>query len=254
MLGVTLALAKPQLLFLATGAAFVVYLLLILVGIERKGSYTRPDTSNLPNFRAAMRVIAQDRIFLLLLIANFLMMFIYAQLESSIPQVIVRESPENAAKIIASLVLVNTLTIVVFQFPMLKWLEKVPLFTRTRIGMSLMALAQVGFIFTPADYPIGWALACFVISLGEVIAFPTLNVQIDRLAPPHLRGSYFGAAALYSLGFAAGPWIGGLMIEHFSAYWLFILCLLVSLVMIWLYWRAEGSTDEDDKQQEPVFR
>ncbi|WP_194436400.1 MDR family MFS transporter [Vibrio fluminensis] len=239
LLGVTLALDNPQILFFFTGIAFIIYLFLILFGIERKGGYCRLDTSSLPNFRAAMKVIAQDRIFLLLLIANFLMMFIYAQIESSLPQVIVRENPEVAAKIIASLVLVNTLTIVIFQFPMLKWLERVPLFSRTRIGMALMAVAQIGFMLTPADYPIGWAIACFVISLGEVIAFPTLNVQIDRLAPPHLRGSYFGAAALYSLGFAAGPWIGGIMIEKFNSNWLFLLCLAMSLLMIWLYWRAE---------------
>ncbi|GAB2643928.1 MDR family MFS transporter [Vibrio panuliri] len=249
LLGITLALETPQLLFVATGATFVIYLLLILVGIERNGSFRKPDSSTLPNFRATMKVVAQDKVFLLLLIANFLMMFIYAQLESSLPQVIVRANPELAAKIIASLVLVNTLTIVIFQFPMLKWLEKVPLFTRTRIGMALMAIAQIGFMLTPVDYPIGWAVACFIISLGEVIAFPTLNVQIDRLAPPHLRGSYFGAAALYSLGFALGPWLGGLMIDKFNSNWLFLLCFALGLMMIWLYQRADRSQDSINRDE-----
>ena len=210
-----------------------------------------PDRSQLPNFRATLKVISRDRIFLLLLIANFLMMFIYAQLESSLPQVIVRTSPDIAEQIVAGLVLVNTLTIVIFQFPMLKWLEPLPLFTRTRIGMALMGIAQIGFMLTPADFPIGWAVACFVISLGEVIAFPTLNVQIDRLAPPHLRGSYFGAAALYSLGFAVGPLAGGMMIEAFNSNWLFLLCFVMCMAMIWLYWIAQR-TEDNIEREEPV--
>jgi MFS family permease len=133
---------------------------------------------------------------------------------------------------------------------MLKWLEHVPLFVRTRIGMFLMAVAQIGFLFTPSDWALGWGLACFILSLGEVIAFPTLNVQIDRMAPPHLRGSYFGAAALYSLGFAIAPLIGGVVIELLSPVWLFAVCFGLCLVMIWLYWLAEHT--EDTVERAPI--
>ncbi|MGD8171926.1 MDR family MFS transporter [Vibrio sp. TRT 21S02] len=250
LIGVTLALSEPQKLFYFAGVTYLVYGVWLLVGIERSGKAKKVDRSLLPNFRATLRIISKDNIFVLLMIANFLMMFVYAQVESSIPQVIVRASGEQAAQIIAGLVLVNTLTIIVFQFPMLKWLEKVPLFTRTRIGMALMALAQVGFIMTPADWPIGWGIACFILSLGEVIAFPTLNVQIDRMAPAHLRGSYFGAAALYSLGFAVAPLIGGMVIESLSSAWLFGGCFTLCLLMMWLYWRAEHM--EDSVEREPV--
>lgn len=247
LIGVTLALSEPQKLFYFAGVTYLVYGVWLLVGIERSGKAKKVDRSLLPNFRATLRIISKDNIFVLLMIANFLMMFVYAQVESSIPQVIVRASGEQAAQIIAGLVLVNTLTIIVFQFPMLKWLEKVPLFTRTRIGMALMALAQVGFIMTPADWPIGWGIACFILSLGEVIAFPTLNVQIDRMAPAHLRGSYFGAAALYSLGFAVAPLIGGMVIESLSSAWLFGGCFTLCLLMMWLYWRAEHTEDRSNE-------
>ncbi|MBJ7019307.1 MFS transporter, partial [Vibrio cholerae] len=93
-------------------------------------------------------------------------------------QVIVRSGIADAAQLVAGLVLVNTMTIILFQFPTLKLLENVPLFTRTRLGMALMGMAQIGFMFTPEAFPLGWYLACFVLSMGEVIAFPTLNVQI----------------------------------------------------------------------------
>ncbi|MGF1753594.1 MFS transporter [Vibrio makurazakiensis] len=248
LIGITLALAQPQNLFFIAGATYVVYGFWLFFGIERKKRFTKPDTSVLPNFSATLNVIRKDNIFVKLMIANFIMMFVYAQVESSIPQVIVRSSVSDAAQIIAGLVLVNTLTIIIFQFPMLKWLEHIPLFVRTRIGMCLMAVAQIGFLLTPVDWPIGWAIACFILSLGEVIAFPTLNVQIDRMAPPHLRGSYFGAAALYSLGFAIAPLVGGIVIESLSSNWLFVVCFVLCLVMMWLYWLAEHTEDTVERE------
>ncbi|MCE7649647.1 MDR family MFS transporter [Vibrio fluvialis] len=243
LIGITLGLAHPQVLFIATGITYLIYALWLLMAIERKGHHVKPDTSLLPNFTRTLRVISKDSIFVKMMIANFIMMFVYAQMESSIPQVIVRSSVSDAAQLVASLVLVNTLTIIIFQFPTLKWLEHVPLFVRTRIGMVLMMLAQVGFLFTPTDWPYGWYIAGFILSMGEVIAFPTLNVQIDRMAPAHLRGSYFGAAALYSLGFAIAPLVGGVVIESLNPSWLFGVCIVLCLGMIWLYWLAEHQED-----------
>ncbi|EKO3535311.1 MFS transporter [Vibrio fluvialis] len=243
LIGITLGLAHPQVLFIATGITYLIYALWLLMAIERKGHHVKPGTSLLPNFARTLRVISKDSIFVKMMIANFIMMFVYAQMESSIPQVIVRSSVSDAAQLVASLVLVNTLTIIIFQFPTLKWLEHVPLFVRTRIGMVLMMLAQVGFLFTPTDWPYGWYIAGFILSMGEVIAFPTLNVQIDRMAPAHLRGSYFGAAALYSLGFAIAPLVGGVVIESLNPSWLFGVCIVLCLGMIWLYWLAEHQED-----------
>ncbi|EOB2573044.1 MDR family MFS transporter [Vibrio fluvialis] len=243
LIGITLGLAHPQVLFIATGITYLIYALWLLMAIERKGHHVKPDTSLLPNFARTLRVISKDSIFVKMMIANFIMMFVYAQMESSIPQVIVRSSVSDAAQLVASLVLVNTLTIIIFQFPTLKWLEHVPLFVRTRIGMVLMMLAQIGFLFTPTDWPYGWYIAGFILSMGEVIAFPTLNVQIDRMAPAHLRGSYFGAAALYSLGFAIAPLVGGVVIESLNPSWLFGVCIVLCLGMIWLYWLAEHQED-----------
>lgn len=252
LLGITLGLTHPQSLFFFAGGTYLIYGFWLLFGIERKGRYIQPDRTALPNFTSTLRVISKDNIFVKLMVANFIMMFVYGQVESSIPQVIVRTSVSDAAQIVAGLVLVNTMTIIVFQFPMLKWLESLPLFVRTRIGMGLMAVAQIGFLLTPADWSIGWAIACFILSMGEVIAFPTLNVQIDRMAPAHLRGSYFGAAALYSLGFAIAPLIGGVVIESLSSNWLFGVCFVLCLVMIWLYWVAEHQ--EDNVQREPIVQ
>ncbi len=116
LLGVTIGLSSPQHLFYVTGVTYLVYTVWLFFGIERKQTFTKPDPSLLPNFRATMKVISRDAIFVKLMIANFLMMFVYAQLESSIPQVIVRSDITDAATLVAGLVLVNTLTIIFSSF------------------------------------------------------------------------------------------------------------------------------------------
>lgn len=249
LIGITLALDAPQQLFVATGMTYGVYALWLQLGLERRGRPNQNSEQALPDFRKTLRIISKDAMFVKLMLANFLMMFVYAQIESSIPQVIVRSGISEATQIVAGLVLVNTVTIIMFQFPTLKLLEHTPLFVRARMGMALMAVAQLGFLFTPQDWPMGWLLACFVLSIGEVIAFPTLNVQIDKLAPEHLRGSYFGAATLCALGFAAAPLLGGLMIGKLSSNWLFGACFLICLWMIWLYFKAEQLVEKPNLEQ-----
>ncbi|UAB72187.1 MFS transporter [Vibrio sp. SCSIO 43132] len=252
LIGISLALAAPQKLFLVTGISYLIFALWLWLSFARFPEKRNLEDCEVPDFKATIKVIARDKIFQILLIANLTMMFVYAQLESSLPQVLVRSSVADAATLIASLVLVNTLTIIVFQFPMLKLMEKVPLFKRTQIGMVLMGVGMVGFIATPEDWAIGWGMACFIISLGEVIAFPTLSVQIDQLAPEHLRGSYFGAAALYSLGFAIAPLVGGAMLDKLDADWLWALCGLLCLIMIWLYRLVEARTVKQEDLQETL--
>lgn len=250
LLGVTLALANPQGLFLVTGFTHLAYAFWIIFGIERKKDRAAKESNNsvLPNFRQTMKVISQDKIFVLLLMANLMLMFVYAQLESSVPQVIVRSGIVDAATLIAMLMFVNTVTIVSLQFPLLKLLEKLPLFTRTRIGMVVIMFGQLAFIISPNDSTLGWVIACFIVSVGEVITFPTINVQIDRLAPAHLRGSYFGATGIYTLGFAIGPLVGGAMIEWLGSTWLFGLCFVVCIAMIWLYFVAQRTEDTIERE------
>ncbi|MEZ8739852.1 MDR family MFS transporter [Photobacterium swingsii] len=235
LIGITLALKQPQVLFVITGGIYVLFSLLYWNCFRLYPEVKQQGASEVTHFGRTLRVVLKDRLFIKLLIANIIMMFVYGQYESSIPQIIVRSGLDNAAFFVSALVMVNTCTIILFQFPILRLLQRFPLFTRSQIGMGLMALSQVGFLMVPVDWPIGWLIACFVLSLGEVIAFPTLNVQIDKLAPAHLRGSYFGAAAIYSLGFAFAPLLGGVIIQMYGASELFFLCLGACAVMMVLY-------------------
>ena len=214
LIGISLALDHPQTLFYVTGFTYFFYALLLTFGFQFSKTYLAPTHEGIIRFRKVFAAIANDRLFMGLLIANILLMFVYSHIESSIPQVLARSGLDDAVKWKGLLVIINTCTVILLQFPLLALLESRNVFFSTRLGVSLMGIAQVIFIFTPEDYAYGWVIGTFFLSLGEVIAFPTLSVQIDRLAPAHLKGSYFGAASLYSAGFAIGPLLGGWLLSH----------------------------------------
>lgn len=54
-------------------------------------------------------------------------------------------------------------------------------------------------------------------SLGEVIALPSLDITIDKIAPVDKKNLYFGFAELRGIGFALGPVIMGMLLEKFGA-------------------------------------
>ena len=235
LLGMTIALGHPQPMFLITGAAYLLFGVAFWYCFLRCPEQKEHLEEQVTQFSKIFQVIISDRIFTKLLIANILMMFVYGQYDSSIPQMIVRSGVEGAAALVGGLTLVNTCTIITLQFPLLQLLQRVPLYTRTQIGMAMLALAQLGFMLVPADWPVGLLIACFFLSIAEAIAWPTLSVQIDMLAPAHLRGSYFGASMFYSMGFAFAPIIGGLVLQTLGSVELFILCFVTCMVMMFLY-------------------
>ncbi|MBF9003257.1 MULTISPECIES: MDR family MFS transporter [Vibrio] len=249
LIGITAALSHPQGLFLLTSITYLGYGAVLFLTLPSQRHSSAFIDEQLPNFKATLSVISRDGLFVKMMVANFFLMFVYGQVDSSLQQVIVRSGLPDAAKLVAGLVMVNTITVIVFQFPLLKLMERVPLFARTRLGMVLVAVSQIGFLFSSAEWPMGWYLSAFILALGEVITFPTLSVQIDRLAPAHLRGSYFGAAALYSLGFAAAPLVGGFLIHLGSAQALYGLCFVFCLMMIGLYWIAEHQPDPRNRNE-----
>ncbi|WP_241522396.1 hypothetical protein [Chimaeribacter arupi] len=66
--------------------------------------------------------------------------------------------------------------------------------------------------------------------MGEAILMPNLNILLDQLAPAAHRGAYLGASMLSSLGIAAGPLIGGVMLSMTGA-GVFICTALLSLLL-----------------------
>lgn len=180
-------------------------------------------------------ILLQDKLLQCLIFANILCMFIYAQMDSSLIQYLTRAGAPDLLTLISGMIFTNAMVIISTQFLLLKLMARFSLVKRIQIGLLLLICSQVWLAFNPLDLFWGWIGAIVVMSVAETILFPTMNVHIDRLAPDHLRGAYFGAASFYDLGFALAPLGGGIILDHFGGQWLFLTGAALSALVIYLY-------------------
>lgn len=241
LLGVTLGINAQQETFLFLVVSYLLLALAFGWGFRQAGSTGKPGTAG-PGLRDALKVLLADRAFLLLVMANLLMVLVYSQFHSPLVQYLTRAGMPQVAELIALLVATNALTVVLLQFPLLRLLSRWPVRVRLHIGMALFLAAQLLFALGDPTVRSHWFGAVLLLSIGETILFPLLNVLIDQMAPTHLKGSYFGASALAGLGGAAGALLGGWILEQWSGQLLYVLMALLCVAIFALYeWGARVS-------------
>ncbi|MEV3834083.1 MFS transporter [Aeromonas allosaccharophila] len=241
LLGVTLGINAQQETFLFLVVSYLLLALAFGWGFRRAGSTGKSGATG-PGLRDAIKVLLADRAFLLLVMANLLMVLVYSQFHSPLVQYLTRAGMPQVAELVALLVATNALTVVLLQFPLLRLLSRWPVRVRLHIGMALFLAAQLLFALGDPTVRSHWFGAVLLLSIGETILFPLLNVLIDQMAPTHLKGSYFGASALAGLGGAAGALLGGWILEQWSGQLLYVLMALLCVAIFALYeWGARVS-------------
>lgn len=248
LFGVTVGLAARSGTFLTTAAVYFCYGILLWRMLRGETARHHPAGASPPppGFFATCGVMLRHRLFCLLLLCNTLAALVYANFDSSLVQYLTRSGIPDVVHMIAVLVAINALTIVLAQFPLLHLLQRYSSGGRLLIGMLLMLAAQFLFSFSPLSSFFALGIATVILSLGELIVFPTFSVAVDQITPDAVRGSYFGAANLYSLGSALAPLYGGLMLDHLGGRALFLgLAALCALIMV-----LQGSANALKRTQE----
>jgi len=258
MLGVWLGLTGEQSSFYITTVAFAFLLVLLNMGFRDHHRRTQSVDDKLPEDKQehseyvktidkeaekdeplamskVIKILVQDRLLQCLILANVICMFIYGQMDSSLIQYLTRENVPNLLELISSLIFTNAMIIISTQFILLKLMAKYSLVLRIQMGLALLLLSQFWFSLNPVDYYWGWVGAVVIMSLAETILFPSMNVHIDRIAPDHLRGAYFGAASFYDFGFALAPLGGGIILDLWGGSVLFAISTALVLVVMLLY-------------------
>lgn len=236
MLGAAAGLTGEQTTFLLLGAVYGLYLAAaaVVFNTERplKGSAMAANFS----VGDVLNVLRRDNAFLLFVFAGLLASIAYGQIDAGLVQYLQQQSVTDIATLYAFLIGTNAATIVVFQFPLLKLMARISPFLRAMIGVALFAAGFLGFALTPVEPPFALLFAMFILSLGEAILFPTMNIIIDRLAVPEMKGSYFGAFSFSVFGFALAPLVGGSLLYWFGGFvlWLFMTALAVVVALLFL--------------------
>ncbi len=247
MVGLWLGLTGEQSSFYITAVAFTLLLVLLWWGFKQHSQHqnkllkesllkqTDSPVAKEASKNKIIKVLLADKLLQCLIFANILCMFIYAQMDSSLIQYLTRAKVPDLLALISAMIFTNALVIISTQFLLLKLMSNLSLISRIQIGLLLLMLSQIWLAVNPLTLFWGWIGAIVVMSLAETILFPTMNVHIDRLAPDHLRGAYFGAASFYEFGYAIAPLGGGIILDHLGGSCLFFIAAGLTLIVIYLY-------------------
>lgn len=235
LVGVYYGLTGKQTTFFLVAAIMAAYFVAALIIFQRHKPKKLPNKSSGFSFKSVLRTLLDDRRFLIFVFAMFLGLIAYAQLESGVVQYLRVALHPDVIAFYPLVTLANGMTVLVLQFPLLALTERFQPSFRSMIGVALMAVAFAMMALIPITHETWFLFAIFILSVGEVILFPTLQIMIDRMAPEDMKGSYFGAAALAGFGFAAGPIVGGALLEYFGGggLWWSMAALMACVALIY---------------------
>lgn len=233
-LGVTFTLHYPQYTFLALLIICVIYAFVSIVFFSTH--FSQPTDAKKPlSLRQSFKMIRQDYALLFLIVANMLIILVFGQMDSTLAQYFSRLDNSALITLFAYLIVINCVMILIFQFPFLRLIARFSDKQQVYIGIGLFALAQVAFAATPDNFYLGWIIAVIILSLGEIILFSVVNVQIDKLAPDNLKGAYFGVSNFYMFGLVLAPYIGSLLLKIIGRNLAFAVMLVLCGVIFILY-------------------
>lgn len=196
-------------------------------------------------FWHAFRVVKSDGVFLYFVFLVLIIGLVFAQLEVTLILDIslifdqLGGTYESPAQIYAQLISLTGLTVLVAVVPMTKLVQNQSMFNRSLIGSAIFT---IGFVLVacahilPFGYFYNLAIALVIITIGEVVMFPTFAIIQDRMAPEHLKGSYMGVATLSEFGYALAPAVGGFLLQYGGSETLWLTMAALSIFVAANFW------------------
>jgi predicted MFS family arabinose efflux permease len=170
--------------------------------LPKRGAYA-PEG---PPERGSLRVIVQDRTFLVFMLASVFAWVVYVAYETVLPISLV-ESHGVPTWAWGFLLVVNPLLVTFFQLRLTRRVTGIPAARRWVVAMLLMGLPFLALGISSLLPVIVLILVLFVI--GEMLWVPVSQSAVAGLAPEDLRGAYMGAfGGTAAMGFALAPFMG----------------------------------------------
>lgn len=232
LVGIVFGLTSQKGTFLITGLTYLPFFVYVLLFIPQGKLLADQQASNEPavKLHQVLRIIARDKIYIAALMCSILCSIVFIHYEAVLPQYLLLLDGNAAVKLITLILVTNACTVLVFQTFIVRFLAHINLPKRILLGGVIFAFSQLCFFSIRSTEIWLWLTVTGVFSLGEAILMPNLNILLDQLAPAEHRGAYLGASTLSTLGIAAGPLIGGVMLAMTGA-GVFICTALLSLLL-----------------------
>lgn len=237
LIGAATGILAGKTAFLITGIVYFIYAWLLLLVLNR---YRHDLTSHAVQterervgMRAAFRVVRKDAALGFFLTGAILANIGYAQIDTTLP-LYLKQNMVGGELLFSILLAINAGLVVILQMLLSRWTEKRPILQSLLMGTILFAAGME--FFAVGQHWAWFMLGMVLLTVGEILIFPTNSLFIDRLAPDHLRGTYFGANGFQGVGWFMGPSLGGWLVQRLGGHWGFAAIGLVVMGAMYFYW------------------
>lgn len=239
MLGAFLGIAGSGTAFFLTAISYVCFAILLAVACKR---YAITDTAAVagetekPSLGRMWQVLKRDVVLLSFVTGGILLVTVHGQMSVTLSQYL-RENIADGVALFGVMMSANGMTVLLLQLPVTRLVERYSLFSRIAGGAVLMAVGEVGFAFSTSW---SWLIAAMIVfTLGEVLIVPAEYAQIDQISPANMRGTYYGAQSISTLGSFLGPWAGGMVLSAYGGPVMFLGMAALAIVSLVFYWLGQ---------------
>ena len=234
-IGGMLAQVSFRLTFSLNAAGFLIFLLLLLIGVSERKAPIHSISS-----KQSTEGLTKDSGFKVLLAlcgGIFFTWGAYIQLVTILP--VVMNQLGFSLFSYSVLWTLNGVFIVTLQ-PFINWVIKAWAKSFERQFYLAAVLLTIGYVILLGKLPyISYIIAMLILTLGEMLILPAVPAAAAQLAPQGKTGAYQGIiGGASSGGRMVGPLLGGMMYDYGggSSVWTFaILLMIASLVIFFIY-------------------
>ncbi|QQE73673.1 MFS transporter [Brevibacillus composti] len=235
MLGAYLGIAGSGMTFWLTAVMYVLFAGVLAYACRKYQVGDAPggdDPAAKPRLSQIWQVMSRDVVLLMFVLGSVLLVTVHGEMSVTLSQYLSDQFHDGVA-LFSAMMSINGLTVLLLQIPLTRWAERYTLFHRIAAGGLLMAVGEVGFAFSQ-----GWSaflIAMVVFTFGEILIIPAEYAQIDQIAPPQMRGTYYGAQGISELGSFLGPWAGGLILSAYGGPVMFLVMAVLAVASLFFY-------------------
>jgi MFS family permease len=248
MIGGLLAAQSYMLLFICDAVTSLITAGVVYVAIQETrpvsaGDESSQEESMAQTFGGYLQAL-RDAAFGWFLIGSLLMALVYMQMNTTLA-VYLRDSHGISEQGFGYILSLNAAMVVLFQFPITRWITKYRPLMVMAAGMVLYAAGFAMYGFVSAYILFLGAMA--VITVGEMVTAPVGQAIVSRLAPEDMRGRYMAVYGFsWVLPSAVGPLLAGLVMDNADPRWVWYACgiigLLAAAVFYAMQWHINRST------------
>ncbi len=214
LLGLWLSRDGSSSAFVMAGCIYVLYTIILSFQFGKHPVHSKSSVTNEQRItlKEALRIISQDRVFLYILIGTTFCVLGYGHLNSTLPQYLALVPHlQNGTTWFAYMLTLNAITVLVVQYPLVKWASRFAPVVSLIVGNVFVATSLL--LYGLASTGVAFMLITVIFTIGEVLLFTMMDMLIDRIAKPEWKGTYFGTIGFNNLGSVCAPILGGFLLD-----------------------------------------